>query len=48
MAEHVNHGLSGLYVCGADGVMVPADQQPAPEPEAKPAAKTTATSKESK
>jgi hypothetical protein len=47
MAEHVNHGLSGRYACGPDGVMVPADQQPAPEPEVKTAAKTT-TSKESK
>ena len=47
MAEQVNNGMSGQYVCGADGVMVPADQQPAPEPEVKPAAKAT-TSKESK
>lgn len=47
MAEQVNHGISGQYVCGADGVMLPADQQGSPEPEVKAAAKT-ATSKESK
>lgn len=36
----MNHGLSGRFVCGADGVMRPEGECPMPEP--KPAAKAPA------
>lgn len=36
----MNHGASGRYVCGADGVMRSPDECPTPEP--KPAAKAPA------
>jgi hypothetical protein len=44
MAEpfYTNHGISGRYVCGADGVMRP-DGEAVPAPKAKPAVKTPTT-----
>lgn len=47
MAEtfYPNHGISGRYVCGADGVMRP-EGESLPEAEAKPPAKPPATKKE--
>jgi len=46
MAEpfYPNHGISGRYVCGADGVMRPEEEalpEPAPKPAKAPTAKTT-------
>jgi len=44
MAEpfYTNHGISGRYVCGADGLMRP-EGEALPEAEAKPPAKPPAT-----
>jgi hypothetical protein len=44
MAEpfYTNHGISGRYVCGADGVMRP-DGEAVPAPKAKPAVKAPTT-----
>jgi hypothetical protein len=50
MAEFyaMNHGISGRYVCGADGVMRPEGECLLPETEAKPAAKAPTSTKETK